>query len=98
MDQVDRVMGAKLQRSRARIDQLVAKELQTGASGTLDEVLHLDELKALHAIAESKVNEFRAAVGVGRVSLELEAMRAILALDAALELENDGTEPSQPGS
>jgi uncharacterized protein (UPF0335 family) len=47
--------------------------------------MHIDELKALHAIAQSKLEEFRTAQATERARLEAEIKTALEDLKAAFK-------------
>ncbi len=79
-------MDAQLERWSMRIDQLAAKSQTTGVQPGFEALIHVDELKALHAIAKAKLKECRAANGgTSRVQLEVEMMVAWEDLRAAFE-------------
>lgn len=72
-------MEAQLVRWGTRIDQLAARSLSS-----FDALIHIDELKALRAIAQSKFDELRAAPEIERTELQVEAESAFNELGAAL--------------
>lgn len=68
-----------------RINNLAARAQLAGAQPSFDALMHVDELKALHAIAAAKLAEFKAQAGPGRRRLEAELKRALNDLEVALE-------------
>jgi len=79
-------MEAQLERWSARIDQLAAKSQAAGVQPGFDGLIHVDELKVLHAIAKAKLKELMTAKGgAGQIQLEVEMMVAWEELRAAFE-------------
>ncbi len=79
-------MEVQLERWSVRIDQLAAKCQAVGVQPGFEALNHLDELKALHAIAKAKLEELMAARrGPGQIQLEVEMMVAWEDLRAAVE-------------
>jgi hypothetical protein len=76
-------MDSQLKRWRLKIDQLAAKTQLVGGQAGFDTLMHIDELKALHAIAQSKIDEFRTRPTEERARLKSELKRACNDLDAA---------------
>jgi len=66
-----------------KIDRLAAKTEMAGARTGFDALMYVDELKAMHAIARSKFDEFRAANDPERARLEPELKSAWNELEAA---------------
>jgi hypothetical protein len=64
MDAAVETMEAQLELWSSKIDQLAAKTESAGVRAGFDVVTYIDELKALRAIAHSKLVEFKAAVAV----------------------------------
>lgn len=77
-------MEAQLHNWGSRIDQLSAKTLTPGARTSFDTLVYIDELKALHAIARSKLDEVKASSSTENILLETEAMSAWNDLRAAV--------------
>ena len=77
-------MAAQLSRWSSKIDRLAEKHLVPGSRASLDNLMHLDELKALRAIAQSKFDEFRVSPEQDRAQLEVETKSAFSELDVAL--------------
>ena len=51
-------MGAQLKLWGLEIDDLVARTQLSGKPCSFDTIMHLDELKALHAVAQLKFDNF----------------------------------------
>jgi len=81
-------MEARLKLRSSQIDELVAKTQMPGVRAGFDALMYIDELKALHAIAQSKFDEFRAAGDVGKARLKPEMESAWNELDAAFKAGN----------
>lgn len=79
-------MEAQLRLWSVEIDNLVAKTQVPGVQVGFDALMHIDELKALHAIAQSKCDKLRAAGDAGRARLKAEMESACTELDAALRI------------
>jgi len=69
---------------RAKIDGLAARTLLTNVQAGFDAHMYLDELKVLHAIAQAKFDELRAAGARQRPRLEAEVKVAWKDLESAL--------------
>ncbi len=78
-------MEAQLKRWSLTIDDLAAKTQKAGAGARFEDLTYLDELKALYAIAQSKLIGFKAAGNTERERLKAEMMSAWNELDAALK-------------
>ena len=78
-------MAAQLKRWSLKIDHLEAKTQMAGVQASFDALMYIDELKALHAIAQSKFDEFRAAEDTERAHLKAEMKSAWNDLEAAFE-------------
>ena len=82
-------MEAQLKLWSLKIDHLAAKTQMAGVQARFDALMYVDELKALHAIAQAKLIEFKAAVlaaaagDTKRTRLRAEMKRAWNELDAA---------------
>jgi hypothetical protein len=76
-------MEAQLRLWSLKIDNLAAKTQVVGAKAGFDALMYVDELKALRAIAQSKLDAFRAAGGAKQMRLEVEMKRAWDELDTA---------------
>jgi hypothetical protein len=61
MDRTVKKMEAQLTQWRSKIDKLAARVPAAGGEPRFDALLHIDELKALHAIAQARFDEFKAA-------------------------------------
>jgi hypothetical protein len=68
-----------------KIDRLAAQTEIPGAQAGFDTLMHIDELKALHAIAEAKLLEFKGAGDGSRARLETEMTNAGKDLEAAFK-------------
>lgn len=66
-----------------RIDKIAARTQTPGVQAGFEAHMHIDELKALHAIAQSKYDEFGAAGYPERARLETEMKSAWNELGAA---------------
>jgi hypothetical protein len=78
-------MEAQLKAWGLKINQLVAQTHASGVKAGLDSLMHVDELKALHAIAQAKLNEFTAQEIADRDRLRSELEKAWEELDAAFK-------------
>jgi len=78
-------LEAQLKLWGAKIHRLAAKTEKAGVQAGFEELIYIDELKALHAIAQSKFDEFRTAGDTERTRLEAELKSAWEELDAALK-------------
>ena len=78
-------MEAQLKLWSLKIDDLAAKTQRAGVQAGFDALMYIDELKALHAIAQSKFDEFRAAGDAERARLKAEMKSAWNELDAAFK-------------
>jgi hypothetical protein len=78
-------LEAQLGLWRLKIDDLVAKTQLTAVPATFDALMYIDELKALHAIAQSRFDEFRAARAPERARLKSKLKRAWKDLDVAFK-------------
>jgi len=78
-------MAAQLKRWSLKIESLAAKTQGVNARARFEDLMYIDELKALHAIAHSKFDEFRAAGAPERERLKAETKRAWDELGAALK-------------
>jgi hypothetical protein len=76
-------MEAQLQLWSLQIHDLVARTQVAGARTRFDDLLHIDELKALYAIAQSKLDEFKAAGSADRAQLGADLRKAWHELSAA---------------
>jgi hypothetical protein len=84
MEQVAKTMEAQLKRWGLKIDRLAAKTEIVGVKTGFDTLMHIDELKALHAIAKAKLLELKAAGDKSRARLETEMTNAGNDLEAAI--------------
>lgn len=76
---------AQLERWGLMIRELSDQMLRAGSAVRFHDLLDVDELKALHAIAQTKLDAFRAATGPERTMLDLEVTNAWIDLAAAFE-------------
>ena len=76
---------AKLKLWSIKIDDLAARAQVPGAHVGFDALMYIDELKALHAVAKSKFDEFRVTGDAGRARLKAEMESACTELDAAFK-------------
>jgi hypothetical protein len=86
-------MEGQLRRWGVRIDNLAAKTLQGGVAVRFDTHMYVDELKALHAIAQTKFDQYKVASGPERTRLAAEVQSAWNELDTAFK----NPKPSSPG-
>jgi hypothetical protein len=80
---------AQLERWGLMIRELSDQVLGAGGMARFDDLLHVDELKALHAIVQTKFDAFRVATGPERAVLEIEVQDAWIDLAAAFERRRD---------
>ena len=78
-------MEAQLKLWGLQIHKLVAKIQKAGARARFEDLMYIDELKALHAIAQSKLDELRAAGDTRRARLKAEMENAWNELGAAFK-------------
>ena len=78
-------METQLRTWRSEIDRLARAVHGVGSDGEFDALLFIDELKALHAIACFKLDEYKAAEGEERRRLDSGLKGAWVDLGAALE-------------
>jgi hypothetical protein len=78
-------MEAQLRRWSLKIDHLAAKTQVPGVQAGFDALIYVDELKALHAIALAKFNEFKTGEATRRSRLQEEMKSAWDDLDAAFK-------------
>jgi len=84
MEQVAETMEAQLKRWGLKIDRLAAQTEIPGVKAGFDTLMHVAELKALHAIAEATLLEFKLAGDTCRARLETEVTNARNDLEAAI--------------
>ena len=75
-------METQLRLWTLKIDHLAAETQMVGVRASFEALIYIDELKALHAIAQSKLDKFRAAPDTGRSRLKAEMTRAWEDLEA----------------
>ena len=68
-----------------KISELSGKTQRAGARARFEDLLFIDELKAMHAIAQTKFDDLGAATGPQRAGLEVEVQRAWADLAAAFD-------------
>jgi hypothetical protein len=68
-----------------KISELSEQAQTAGARVRFEDLLCIDELKALHAIAQTKLDEFEAATDPERAGLEVEVQGAWVDLAAAFD-------------
>ena len=78
-------MEAQLKLWGLQIHKLVAKIQKAGARARFEDLMYIDELKALHAIAQSRLDEFRTAGDPERARLRAEMKSAWNELDTAFK-------------
>jgi hypothetical protein len=88
MDPAVEKMEAQLKLWSLKINALAAKTQTAAVPARWDSLMHIDELKALHAIAQSKLIEYKA-VRETRPRLKAEMKSAWSELDAALQRPAD---------
>jgi hypothetical protein len=79
------IMEVQLRNWSRRIDRLAAVVHGVGTDREYEALVYIDELKALHAIARAKLDEFNAADGAKRRRLEAGLKSAWGDLGAAIE-------------
>lgn len=83
MDATVKMMEAQLGRWKAKIDNLAARAPVPSGQTRFDAQLYIDELKALHAIAQTRFDDFKAATAPERTRCEAEFRSAWHELDGA---------------
>jgi hypothetical protein len=78
-------MEAQLKLWGLKIDRLAAKTQAIGVQARFESLMYVDELKALRAIAQSKLDESRAAGGAEQARLKVELKSAWDELSAAFQ-------------
>jgi hypothetical protein len=78
-------LEAQLELWSLDIQARAVRTRMTGGQGSFDTLIYIDELKALHAIAQLKCSKFKAARGVRRDRLKAEMEMAWKDLDTALK-------------
>jgi hypothetical protein len=78
-------MEAQLERWSSQIDRLAAKVQGAGGESGFDTLMYVDELKALHVIAASKLIELKEAEEATRTRLQAAMKRAWAELEAAFK-------------
>jgi hypothetical protein len=78
-------MEAQLKRWKLKIENLAAKAHAPGGRSRFETVMYIDELKALHAIAQSRFVELQAAGDPDRARLRAEMTSPWEELAAALK-------------
>lgn len=92
MELAVRRMEAQLVRWSLKIDQLAVGTLTAGVLVPFDALISIDELRGLHAIAQSRLDGFKAAPpgDTQREEVQAELMGAWNDLVAALRSKNSG--------
>jgi len=85
MEATVETMETQLKLWSSKIDRLAAKTQRVGFQARFDTLMHIDELKALRVIAQSKFDEFRAAEGKEQKRLKAGLKSAWNDLDAAFK-------------
>ena len=85
MEPVAEKMETQLRLWGLKIDRLAAQTEIPGVQAGFDTLMHIDELKALHAIAEATLLEFKGAGDGSRARLETEMTNAGKDLEAAFK-------------
>ena len=70
---------------RRKISELSEQSQRVNARVRFEDLLFIDELKALHAIVQTKFDELGAATGPQRAGLEIEMQSAWVELAAAFD-------------
>ena len=78
-------MEAQLKQWGLRIEHLAAKTRKTGVPTRFDAIMDIDELKALHAIAQAKLDAFQATKDTERARRKAELKWAWNELGAAFK-------------
>jgi len=81
-------MEAQLNLWRLKIDGLAARTQVAASQAGFDALIYVDELKALHAIAQSKLDEFKAAGDPERKRRKGELKKSWRELEAAFKNPN----------
>ncbi len=85
MDAVVEKMEAQLKLCGLKIHRLAARTQQVGTRARFEDLMYIDELKALHAIAQSKFDEFGSAEYSERPRLKAAMKSAWNELDDAFK-------------
>lgn len=85
MEPVVKKMEAQLKRWSLKIDRLAARTQVAGVHAGFDAIMYLDELKALHAVAQSRFDEFRAVEDGRKARMLVQMKSALEELDAAFK-------------
>jgi hypothetical protein len=85
MEPVAEKMETQLRLWGLKIDRLAAQTEIPGVQASFDTLMHIDELKALRAIAEATLLEFKGAGDTSRARLETEMTNAGKDLEAAFK-------------
>jgi len=91
MDSSMHKMEAQLKRWSLEIDRLAAQTQMAGVHAEFDSLLYIDELKVLHAIAQTKFDEFRVLEDTRRARLRAEMKMAWHDLETAFRKRMPGT-------
>ena len=85
MQAAETKIKAQLEFWSLRIDHLAARTQMSGGEPSFAALVHIDELKAMHAIAQAKFDALRAGGALERVRLEVELKRAVNDLAVAIK-------------
>jgi hypothetical protein len=85
MDAAVEKVEAQLKLWGTKIDRLADKAQRVGARTRFEDLLYIDELKALHVIAQAKLDGFKAAGAAQRAVLKAGMKTAWEELDAAFK-------------
>ena len=84
MDATVQKMDAQLMRCKSKIDMLTSRAQTAGVGTRFDNLQYIDELKALHTIAQTKFDALKATKAPERERCEVEMNRAWHELDGAV--------------
>lgn len=85
MQAAETKIAAQLEFWNLRIDHLAARTQMSCGEPSFDALVHIDELKALHAIARSKLDELKASGVLERPRLEVGLLGAVNDLAVAIK-------------
>lgn len=85
MEAVVEKVGAQLKLWGAKIDGLAARAEKAGSRARFEDLIYVDELKALHVIALSKLEELKTAGETRRTDLKVGVESARDELETAIK-------------
>ena len=78
-------MESQLEHWRLKIERLADEKQRAGSPGGYYTLMHIDEMKALHAVARTKLDEFKAGNDLNRARLMTGMMKSLDELGSALK-------------